>query len=55
MEVNFPVERIKGFRFPAPGSRTGARIPTRESADQIYDTGYYYRDPRNLKSKVNYF
>ena len=47
------VERIKGFRFPSPGSRTGARIPTRDS-DELYDTGYFKRDPRNLLRNVSY-
>lgn len=43
------VERIKGFRYPSPGSRgRDASIPTREAHESIYDTSYYIKDPRNL-------
>jgi hypothetical protein len=51
-EVYSSVERIKGFRYPAPGSRMDAKIPVRESEDAIYDTNYYSRDPRNLPNDV---
>jgi len=43
------VERIKGYRYPAPGSRTGARVPVRDSAEEVYDIKHYSRDPRNVK------
>jgi len=43
------VERIKGYRYPAPGSRTGARVPIRESEEDVYDIKHYSRDPRNVK------
>lgn len=29
-----------------------ARIPLRESEDEIYNTSYYSRDPRNLPNEV---
>jgi hypothetical protein len=54
MQTNSGVDRIKGFRYPAPGSRTGARIPTVASADEIYDNNFYSRDPRNFKKDVSY-
>jgi len=47
------VERIKGYRYPAPGSRTGARVPVRDSAEEVYDIKHYSRDPRNLKPDVS--
>lgn len=43
------VERIQGYRYPAPGSRTGARVPIRDSKDDVYDIKHYSRDPRNVK------
>jgi len=46
------VERIKGFRYPAPGSRPHANIPIRESEDGVYDVKYYSRDPRNVSPQV---
>ena len=49
------VERIKGYRYPAPGSRTGARVPVRDSSDMLYDTNYAPRDPRNLPDTVSSF
>ena len=50
--VTVPVDRIKGYRFPAPGSRTGAKIPARDSEDDIYDTGFFKKDPRLLPREV---
>jgi len=47
------VERIKGYRYPAPGSITGARVPNREREDDIYDTKHFSRDPRNLQKDVS--
>jgi hypothetical protein len=47
------VERIKGYRYPAPGSQPFPKVPTRETEDEIYDTNFYARDPRNIQRKVN--
>lgn len=49
------VERIKGFRYPSPGSQPNASVPVRESEDDIYNTNFYPRDPRNLKTGVCYY
>lgn len=51
--VNTTVERIKGNRWPSPGSRLGASVPTRESEDEIYNTNFYPKDSRNLKKDVS--
>jgi hypothetical protein len=50
--VHTTVERIKGNRWPAPGSRTipTVRVPLLENEDDIYNTNYYTRDPKNLPS-----
>ena len=32
------VERIKGYRYPAPGSRPPARVPRVENTDEVFDT-----------------
>jgi len=44
------VERIKGFRYPAPGSRGPVSIPTVDLNDDFaadpYNTGYYWRDTK---------
>ncbi len=50
--TNSTVERIQGFRYPAPGSRIGARVPVVDSADKVYDINQYVRDPRNLNRNV---
>lgn len=47
------VNRIKGFRYPAPGSRTGAKIPRRRDEDELYDTNHFKRDPDNLPINVS--
>ncbi len=47
---NFGVDRIEGYRFPAPGSRPEAYVPTRDNDDEIFDVKHYPNDPRNLKS-----
>ncbi len=52
MDVRSSVTRIKGFRYPAPGSRSDARVPIRESEDHVFSTNYYIRDPANLKTNV---
>lgn len=49
MKQNLNVERIKGYRYPSPGSQVGARVPLRDHSDNIYDIQEYTRDPRNLK------
>jgi hypothetical protein len=49
----FGISRIKGFRFPAPGSQPAPRIPLRESEDSVYDTNHYVRDWRNLTTGVS--
>lgn len=46
------VARIKGFRSPSPGSQVAPSVPIRESSDDIYNTNYYFRNPRNLKTGV---
>jgi hypothetical protein len=47
------VPRIKGYRYPAPGSRHGAKVPMRDHSDQLYDTTYAPHDPRNLPNTVS--
>ena len=49
------IDRIKGYRYPAPGSREGASVPIRESEDDIYDTKQYTRDPRNVPQEEQLF
>ena len=51
-KTSTPVERIKGYRYPAPGSQPQPSIPVRENADKVYDTKYYDHDPRNLPKHV---
>jgi hypothetical protein len=46
------VERIKGNRYPSPGSRLGASVPTRDNEDEIYNTSQLLRDARNLPRNV---
>jgi hypothetical protein len=48
------VDRIKGYRYPAPGSRHGAKVPMRDHSDQLYDTTYAPHDPRNLPDTVSF-
>jgi len=43
------VDRIKGYRNPAPGSRPAPVIPRFESSDQVFDTKYYTRDTRRAE------
>lgn len=45
------VPRIQGFRFPSPGSQGVAKVPKRDSLDDVYDTSYLTRDPTNLKEE----
>ena len=47
------VERIEGYRYPAPGSRPAPDIPIRENDDTMYDNKYYDHDlRRNQKAKT---
>ena len=48
------VERIKGYRYPAPGSRLGAKVPMRDHSDELFDTGFASHDNRNLPNTVRY-
>lgn len=40
------VDRIKGYRYPAPGTRTAAQVPSVESEDLEYDIKYFSRNTR---------
>jgi len=51
VKTHVPVERIKGFRFPAPGSQPQPSVPTRESEDEVYDIRHFSKDPANLPNK----
>jgi len=45
------VDRIKGYRYPAPGSQPPVEIPTRGIGADPYEITYYSRDTkRNAKS-----
>jgi hypothetical protein len=48
------VERIQGYRFPAPGSRTGASVPEVENEDDIYDIGFSKRNNLLVKREESY-
>lgn len=48
-DYNAGIERIQGYRYPAPGSRPEAHIPTK-SDDEFFDTKKYSHDPRNVKT-----
>jgi hypothetical protein len=47
------VERIKGIRYPSPGSQPPPSVPLRDNSDDIYDINYYAKDPRNIRIGVN--
>jgi hypothetical protein len=47
------VARIKGNRWPSPGSVTGARVPLFDSTDRLYNSNYVTRDPRNTIRNVS--
>ena len=49
------VERIKGFRYPSPGSRPQPVIPLRENEDRLYNNSFYTHDSNNIASKVFFF
>lgn len=40
------VERIKGYRYPSPGSQAQPTIPSTDVPDRLYDIQYYTRDTR---------
>ena len=42
------VDRIQGYRSPAPGSRPAPRVPRLENSDEVFDTKYYHRDTRRM-------
>ena len=46
--------RIKGFRYPSPGSRPAAKVPSR-TEDELYNTNHYSKDPRNLPDETQIF
>ena len=46
------VERIQGYRFPAPGSQPQPKIPIRENEDALFSNTFYGKDPRNLPNEV---
>lgn len=52
---NVGVERIKGSRYPSPGSRgVEVSVPVKRdmNEDDIYHNNYFIRDPRNMKRNV---
>ena len=46
------VDRIEGYRYPAPGSQKPPRIPTLENEAELYDIKFYSKDRRNLPKEV---
>ena len=52
-ETGSTVERIKGYRYPAPGSIHRSRVPVRDSEDEVYDIKSYPRNPNNIKLNVS--
>jgi hypothetical protein len=47
------VDRIKGYRYPAPGSQVKPRVPVRESEDELYDVTHFAKDSRNVPFAVS--
>jgi hypothetical protein len=45
------VDRIQGYRYPAPSSREKAHIPT-SSPEKTYDIGYFKRDTSDVTPKA---
>ena len=45
-------EHIKGYLYPAPGSRPKALVPDREVGTDIYDTSHYKRDAARAPRRV---
>ena len=54
-EVGREVERIQGFRYPAPGSRIQGAVPTRATEDDVYDIKFFSRDNRNVPKDERVF
>lgn len=54
-ETGSTVERIKGYRYPAPGSAHLSRVPVRDSEDGVYDIANYPRNPNNIELSVSIF
>ncbi|TFJ80786.1 hypothetical protein NSK_007963 [Nannochloropsis salina CCMP1776] len=51
--ISYPgVERIKGYRYPAPGSRPKVNVPQSESDDKLYDIKYFDHDTRRRPAEV---
>lgn len=51
--ISYPgVERIKGFRYPAPGSRGKVNVPQSESDDRLYDIKYFDHDTRRRPQEI---
>lgn len=55
--VNTTVSRIKGNRYPSPGSRTEglASVPVLDNEDKIYNKPYFARDPKLFKRDVSWY
>lgn len=49
---NSGVDRIKGHRYPAPGSQEQPTIPTR-TKDQLFDVTFHTRDSRRITKNVS--
>ena len=52
-ETGSKVERIKGYRYPAPGSAHLSRVPVRDNEDRVYDITNYPRNPNNIALDVS--
>jgi hypothetical protein len=50
-ETGSTVERIKGYRYPAPGSQH-ASVPVRDSEDTVYDIKNFTRHPSHMPLNV---
>mmetsp|Transcript_16230 Transcript_16230/g.14668 ORF Transcript_16230/g.14668 Transcript_16230/m.14668 type:complete len:195 (+) Transcript_16230:31-615(+) len=48
---NGGVERIKGYRYPAPGSQEEPRIPVRYSSDDSFDISLFKKNATSLNKK----
>ena len=47
------VERIKGFRYPAPGSQELPSVPVRDS-DSLYHSSQFYKNPAYKRPDVSF-
>ena len=52
-ETGSKVERIVGYRYPAPGSAHLSRVPVRDSEDAVYNITNYPRNPNNIELDVS--